>query len=47
MFLTNSQKGCKSKRVCVLIYYIDKGYFLTGHNEKGYQFQNTQFRVRF
>ena len=33
-------KGCKSKRVCVLIYYIGKGYFLTGHSEKGYQFQN-------
>ena len=40
-------KGCKSKRVCVLIYYIGKGYFLTGHSEKGYQFQNTLFRVRF
>ena len=36
----NFTKGCRSKRVCVLIYYIGKGYFLTGHSEKGYQFQN-------
>ena len=27
-------------RVGVLIYYIGKGCFLTGHSEKGYQFQN-------
>ena len=31
---------CRSKRVGVLIYYIGKGYFLTGHCEKGYQFEN-------
>ena len=36
----NFTKGCRSKRVCVLIYYIGKGYFLTRHSEKGYQFQN-------
>ena len=36
----NFTKGCRSKRVGVLIYYIGKGYFLTGHTEKGYQFQN-------
>ena len=24
---------------CVLINYIGKGYFLTGHSEKGYRFQ--------
>ena len=28
-----------------LIYYIEKGYFLTGYNEKGYQFPDTLFRV--
>ena len=27
-------------RVSVFIYYIGKGYFLTGHSEKGYQYQN-------
>ena len=30
------------KRVGVLIYYIGKGFFLTGHSEKGYQFQNAE-----
>ena len=30
-----------------LIYYIGKGYFLTGCSEKGYQFPDTLFRVRF
>ena len=34
----NFTKGCRSKRVSVLIYYIGKGFFLTGHSEKGYQF---------
>ena len=38
MFFANFTKGCRSKRVCVLINYIGKGYFLTGHSEKGYQF---------
>ena len=28
-------KGCRSKRVGILIYYIGKGYFLTGHSDKG------------
>ena len=31
---TNLTNGCRSKRVCVLIYYIGKGYFLSGHNEE-------------
>ena len=30
-----------------LIYYIEKGYFLTGYSEKGYQFPVTLLRVRF
>ena len=33
-FIYNFTKGCRSKRICVLIYYIGKGYFLTGHGEK-------------
>ena len=44
-------KRLQNKRVCVLISYIGKGYFLTGHSEKGYQFRNemsnTPFRVSF
>ena len=41
MFFTILQKVAKVlKRVCVLIYCIGKGYFLTGQSEKGYQFQN-------
>ena len=28
-----------------LIYYIGKGYFLTGQSEKGYQFQNVEHTV--
>ena len=39
-FFYNFTKGCRSKRVGVLIYYIGKGYFLTGHSENGHQFQN-------
>ena len=27
-------------RLCVLIDNIGKGFFMTGHSEKGYQFQN-------
>ena len=42
---TNFTKGCRSKRVCVLIYYIGNGYFLTGYSEKGYQFQNVEHTV--
>ena len=38
-------KGYRSKKVDVLIYYIEKGYFLTGHREKGYQFQNVEHSV--
>ena len=45
VFFTNFTKGCRNKRVCVLIYYIGKGYFLTGHSEKGYQFQNVGHTV--
>ena len=37
MFFCNFTKGCRSKRAGVL---KGKGYFLTGHSEKGYQFQN-------
>ena len=32
----------KVAEVGVLIYYIGKGYFLTGQSEKGYQFQNVE-----
>ena len=45
MFFTKFTKGCGSKRVCILIYYTGKGYFLTGHSEKGYQFQNVERTV--
>ena len=45
MFFTNFTKGCRSKRVGVLIDYIGKGYFLTGHSEKGHQFQNVEHTV--
>ena len=46
MFLQIFQKVAEVlKRVCVLIYYTGKGCFLTGHNEKGYQFQNVEHTV--
>ena len=46
MFLQILQKVAEVlKRVCVLIYYIGKGYFLTGYSEKGYQFQNVEHTV--
>ena len=45
IFFYNFTKGCRSKRVGVLIYYIGKGYFLTGHSEKRYQFQNSGHTV--
>ena len=45
LYFYNFTKGCRSKRVGVLIYYIGKGYFLTGHSEKGYQFQNVGHTV--
>ena len=35
VFFTKYTKGCRSKRVGVLIYYTRMGYFLTGHSEKG------------
>ena len=38
-------KRLQNKRVCVLIYYIGKGYFLTGESEKGYQYQNVEHTV--
>ena len=38
-------KRLENKRVCVLIYYIGKGYFLTGQSEKEYQFQNVEHTV--
>ena len=34
------------KRVSVLIYYTGKGYVLTAHSEKGYQFQNVEQCLR-
>ena len=36
-------KSWQNKRVCVLIYYIGKGYVLTGQSKKGYQFQSTLY----
>ena len=45
MCFTNFTKKLHNKRVCVLIYYIGKGYFFTGQNEKGYQFQNVEHTV--
>ena len=45
-FFTNFTKGCRSKRVDVLMYYIGKGYSLTGHSENGYQFQNVKHTVK-
>ena len=45
LFFYNFTKGCRSKRVGVLIYYIGKGYSLTGHSEKRYQFQNVGHTV--
>ena len=42
---TNFTKGCRNKREVVLIYYIGNDYFLTGHSEKGYQFQNVEHTV--
>ena len=38
-------KRLQNKRLCALIYYIGKGYFLTGQSEKGYQFQNVEHTV--
>ena len=32
-------KRLQNKRVCLLIYYIGKGYFLTGQSEKGINFK--------
>ena len=32
-------------RLCVLIDNIGKGFFMTGHSEKGYQFQNVEYTV--
>ena len=43
---TNLQKVAEVREyTCVLIYYIGKGYFLTGHREKGYRFQNVGHTV--
>ena len=46
MFLQILHLGCRSKRIGVLIYSIVYGYFLTGHSEKGYQFQNVEHTVK-
>ena len=45
MLFKHFTKGCRSKRVGILFYYIGKGYFLTGHSEKGYKFQNVEHTV--
>ena len=45
MCFTNFTKGCRI-RVFILIYYIGKGYFLTGQSENGYQFQNVEHTVK-
>ena len=42
---TASVQYTKVAKVCVLIDNIGKGYFLTGHSEKGYQFQNVERTV--
>ena len=44
-FLQSLQKIVEVKRVGILIYYTGKGYFLTGHSEKGYQFKNVEHTV--
>ena len=46
-------KGCRSLRVSFIIDYIGKvrlyisgkGYFLSGHHEKGFHFQNGKHNV--
>ena len=42
---TVSVQYTKVAKVCVLIDNIRKGYFLIGHSEKGYQFQNVERTV--
>ena len=44
-FLIKFTKGCRSKRVGILLYNNGKGYFLTGYIGKGYQFQNVEHTV--
>ena len=39
-------KMLQNKRVDVEIDKIGKGYFLTGHSEKGYRFQNLEHIVK-
>ena len=45
MCFTNFTKGCRIREYVFLIYYIGKGYFLTGQSEKGYQFQNVEHTI--
>ena len=45
MFLQILQKVAEVFEIMRLIYYIGNGYFLTGHSEKGYQFQNVEHTV--
>ena len=49
MFFINFTNGCRSKRIVVLIHYIEKGYFLTGPVKQGINFKlsSTLFRVSF
>ena len=42
---TVSVQYTKVAEVCVLIDNIGKDYFLTGHSEKGYKFQNVERTV--
>ena len=35
-----------AKAVSFIVGCIGKGYFLTGHSEKGYQFQNAEHTVK-
>ena len=44
--ISATYKGCRSKRVSFIIVYNGKGYYLTGHSEKGYQFQNGEHTVQ-
>ena len=49
MFFINFTNGYRSKRIVFVIYYIGKGYFLTGPVKRDINFKlsNTLFRVSF
>ena len=46
MFFYKFYKRLQNKRAGILINNFGKGYFLTGHSEKGYQFQNVEHTVK-